>query len=146
MVRVRPQLGHLAGQRLECGVAAAGPGLKAGEQAASGCGRDVAQRGDAVDLHERVLGVELGFDEPRVDGADYQLFEGLPAGEVERLLERRVAERWGAGIVWGVVVLPCECEKGELAELETLGIAEGGEAGGGGVRRVCAIAEDLEEG
>lgn len=87
----------------------------------------------------------MRLDQAGIDGADDELFKRLPTGEVEGLLERGIAEGWGTG-VHGCAVVLGEGQQGELAELKTLGVVEGGEPGGRGVRRVGAMAEYLEEG
>lgn len=77
------------------------------------------------------------MQEPGVDGGDDRVLD-LPRGrEAEVALQRGVRQ---------VVLVPAEGQEGELAELELLGVVEGGEVRGGLVVGVEAMAEDLELG
>lgn len=126
-------------QVLEGRAAAARPQAQRAEHRRGRARGQVPQGRDRGDVHGAVARVELRVHQARVDGAHDQVFDGAGPREVEALLERGVGQ---------VARVAGEREEGELAELQGLGLVEGREArrrDSGGVVRVGAVGEDLEE-
>lgn len=133
-------LRHVRLERLEDGGAAARPGVQRGAHLGDvGVGAQVAQRRDADDLHALPRRVELGVDEPRVDG------RGDERLELRRRVEAQAPAELGVGEVLAAA-RGREREEAELAQLEALGVAERRQAGRRLVRLVVAVGEDAEQG
>lgn len=121
----------------EGGVTPRRPPLQRGDDGGHGGGLDVPQGRDGRDLDDAAQGVQPRAQQAGVDGGDDDVLDLARGGEAEVPLQGGVRQ---------VVLVPAEGQEGELAELERLGVVEGGEVGGGLVVGVEAVAEDLEVG
>ena len=132
-----PDVGDVGLDLGEGGVAALAPVLQGGDDAGYRARLDVPQGRDRGHLDDGAEGVQLGVEQPGVDGGDDQVLDVAGRGEAEVLLQ---------GVVGEAPPVAAEGEEGELAELEALAVVQVWEVRGGQVCGVEAVAEDVELG